>query len=246
MDSDGSHGRNTVNHQRQSLTNEQKSPARRENTRRGKSQEYPMDARIFADFHQMSNERKASTLRQMSADAYQLFAERYNAWMNEHIRNIPGPVDNMLARFAYWLQQQPVPEEPAETVCTPSLDALDAAYEHASRQDMPQAWRNALNKGYSLLLQSGGITVIYAADGSIGLAYIPSQSEPGTTYLVNGECTCQAGQHGKPCAHRAAKRLLNIAKKKQAAWTQPAVLTRENAFPAWVCRARTDLFKDED
>jgi hypothetical protein len=112
------------------------------------------------------------------------------------------------------LQQQPVPEEPAETVCTPSLDALEAAYEYASQQDMPQAWRNALNKGYSLLLQSGGITVIYAADGSIAHAHIPSQSEPGTTYLVNGECQCTAGQHGKPCAHRAAKRLLNIAAKK--------------------------------
>jgi hypothetical protein len=147
------------------------------------------------------------------------------------------------------LQQQPVPEEPAETVYNPGDDELQAAYEHASRQDMPQAWRNALNKGYSLLLQSGGITVIYAADGSIAHAHIPSQSEPGTTYLVNGHCTCQAGQHGKPCAHRAAKRLLSIAAKKQAAWAQPAAapaLTRENAFPAWACRARTDLFKDED
>jgi hypothetical protein len=163
--------------------------------------------------------------------------------MNEHIRNIPGPVDNMLARFDYWLQQQPVADE---AVYNPSLDALDAAYEHASRQDMPQAWRNALNKGYSLLLQSGGITVIYAADGSIAHAHIPSQSEPGTTYLVNGHCTCQAGQHGKPCAHRAAKRLLSIAAKKQAAWAQPAVLTRENAFPGFATRKRPDdLFKDE-
>jgi hypothetical protein len=144
------------------------------------------------------------------------------------------------------LQQQPVPEEPAETVCNPSLDALDAAYKHASQHDMPQAWRNALDKAYNLLLASGGIRVVYGPMGSIDMAYIPSQSEPGTTYLVNGECTCQAGQHGKPCAHRAAKRLLNIVKKKQAAWAQPAALTRENAFPAWACRARTDLFKDED
>jgi hypothetical protein len=181
-----------------------------------------MDARIFADFHQMSNEHKASTLRQMSADAYQLFAERYNAWMNEYIRNIPGPVDNMLARFDYWLQQQPVSEEEITTDYNPSLDALDAAYENASQHDMPQAWRNALDKAYNLLLQSGGITVVYAADGSIAHAYIPSQSEAGKTYLVNGHCTCQAGQHDKPCAHRAAKRLLNIAAKKQTAWAKPA------------------------
>jgi hypothetical protein len=128
------------------------------------------------------------------------------------------------------LQQQPVAEEQAETVC--NLDALESAYEYANRQDMPQVWRNALEKAYNLLLQSGGITVIYAADGSIAHAYIPSQSEPGKTYLVNGECACQAGQHGKPCAHRAAKRLLNIAVKKQAAWAQPTaapVLTREDA-----------------
>jgi hypothetical protein len=148
------------------------------------------------------------------------------------------------------LQQQPVSEEEITTDYNPSIDALEAAYEHASQQDMPATWRNALDKAYNLLLQSGGITVIYAADGSIALAYIPSQSESGKTYLVNGHCTCQAGQHGKPCAHRAAKRLLAICQKKQAAWAQPAAapaLTRENAFPAWACRARPDdLFKDED
>jgi hypothetical protein len=148
------------------------------------------------------------------------------------------------------LQQQPVSEEEITTDYNPSLDALESAYKHASRQDMPQAWRNALDKAYNLLLQSGGITVIYAADGSIALAYIPSQSESGTTHLVNGHCTCQAGQHGKPCAHRAAKRLLNIAAKKQTAWAKPAAapaLAREDAFPAWACRSRPDdLFKDED
>jgi hypothetical protein len=148
------------------------------------------------------------------------------------------------------LQQQSLAAEEITTDYNPSIDVLEAAYEHASRQDMPQAWRNALDKAYNLLLQSGGITVIYAADGSIELAYIPSQSEPGKTYLVNGHCTCQAGQHDKPCAHRATKRLLNIAAKKQTAWAKPAAVparTRENAFPAWACRARPDdLFKDED
>jgi hypothetical protein len=120
-------------------------------------------------------------------------------------------------------------------------DELQAAYEHASKHNMPQAWRNALDKGYNLLLQSDAITVIYGPLGSIDLAYIPSQSEPGTTYLVNGHCTCQAGQNGKPCAHRAAKRLLNIANEQAAA--------RVLELPAKTAAAAPvddGLFKPED
>jgi hypothetical protein len=141
------------------------------------------------------------------------------------------------------LQQQPVTAEEITTDYNPSLNALESAYKYASQQDMPATWRNALDKAYNLLLASGGITVIYAADGSIGLAYIPSQSEPSKTYLVNGHCTCQAGQHGKPCAHRAAKRLLNIAAKKQTAWAKPAAVpVKTAAVQTW----NDDLFKPED
>jgi hypothetical protein len=105
---------------------------------------------------------------------------------------------------------------------------------------MPQAWRNALDKGYNLLLQSDAITVISGPLGSIDLAYIPSQSEPGTTYLVNGHCTCQAGQNGKPCAHRAAKRLLNIANQQAAARTMAVPAQQAAAAPV-----DDDLFKPE-
>jgi hypothetical protein len=159
--------------------------------------------------------------------------------------NTRADAEEALDAAAYRRLQQ----QPAETVYNPGDDELQSAYEHAAAHDMPATWRRALEKAYVLLLVSGAISVVYAADGSIAHAHIPSQSEAGTTYLVNGECTCQAGQHGKPCAHRAAKRLLSIAAKKQAAWAQPTeapVLTRENAFPAWACRARPDdLFKDE-
>jgi hypothetical protein len=120
-------------------------------------------------------------------------------------------------------------------------DELQAAYEHASKHNMPQAWRNALDKGYNLLLQSDAITVIYGPLGSIDLAYIPSQSEPGTTHLVNGHCTCQAGQNGKPCAHRAAKRLLNIANEQAAARVLELPAKQAAAAPA-----DDGLFKPED
>jgi hypothetical protein len=149
------------------------------------------------------------------------------------------------------LQQQPVPEEPAETVCNPSLDALDAAYGQASRHDMSPRWRRALERGYELLRASGPIVVQYGPMGDIAQALIPSQTEAGVMYLVNGQCDCTAAQHGNPCAHRAAKRLLAICHEQQAArlkHSAPApALTRENAFPAWACRARPDdLFKDEE
>jgi hypothetical protein len=120
-------------------------------------------------------------------------------------------------------------------------DELQAAFDQAAAHDMPATWRRALEKAYDLLLQSDAITVIYGPMGSIDLAYIPSQSEPGTTYLVNGHCTCQAGQNGKPCTHRAAKRLLNIANEQAAA--------RVLELPAKTAAAAPvddGLFKPED
>jgi hypothetical protein len=162
-----------------------------------------MDARIFADFHQMSNEHKASTLRQMSADAYQLFAEWYNAWMNEHIRNIPGPVDNMLARFDYWLQQHPAP------IVAPDYDTLHAAYTSASSKPMNLSWSRALHAAYNYLLERDGIAVELDSAGGITLAYIPSATSS-TVYRVNGACQCAAYTRENPCWHRACKRLLQL------------------------------------
>jgi hypothetical protein len=146
------------------------------------------------------------------------------------------------------LQQQPAE---GQTVYHPDCAELASAYEQASRHDMSPRWRNALERGYNLLRTSGAISVEYGPMGDIAQALIPSQSERGTTHLVNGQCDCTAGQHGNPCAHRAAKRLLAICHEQQATRlkhpTPAPVLTRENAFPAWACRARPDdLFKDED
>jgi hypothetical protein len=149
------------------------------------------------------------------------------------------------------LQQQPVAEDVAGTVCNPSSEELEAAYEQASRHDMSPRWRSALERGYELLRTSGAISVQYGPMGDIAQALIPSQSEQGKTHLVNGQCDCTAGQYGNPCAHRAAKRLLAICHEQQATRlkhpTPAPALARENAFPAWACRARPDdLFKDED
>jgi hypothetical protein len=98
-----------------------------------------------------------------------------------------------------------------------TADELEAAYAHASRHDMPANWRRALDRGYDLLLASDAISVVFGPMGGILLARIPSQSEPGRVYQVNGTCSCTAGQNGRPCAHRAAKRLLSIASEQAAA-----------------------------
>jgi hypothetical protein len=120
-----------------------------------------------------------------------------------------------------------------------NADELEAAYAHASRHDMPQAWRNALERAYDLLLASDEISVQVGPMGGIVYARIPSQSEPGRVYEVNGHCQCEAGQHGRPCAHRAAKRLLSIA-SEQAAAKQVRTLAQAQALDA------DDLFKPED
>lgn len=102
-----------------------------------------------------------------------------------------------------------------------NADELEAAYEQASQHEMPQVWRNALERAYDLLLASDAIAVEFGPMGDITHAHIPSQSEPGKTHYVNGTCDCTAAQNGKPCAHRAAKRLLNIAHEQTAARTVP-------------------------
>jgi hypothetical protein len=139
-------------------------------------------------------------------------------------------------------QQQPVVEA-EQTVYNPDCDELALAYEQASAREMSQAWRNALDGAYNWLLASDGVAVEYAADGSIALAHIPSATEQGRTYAVNGACACKAYDHGAPCWHRAAKRLLCICHDSAARLEIPK---RENAFPAWATRKRPDLFKDED
>jgi hypothetical protein len=120
-----------------------------------------------------------------------------------------------------------------------TADELEAAYAHASRHDMPANWRRALDRGYDLLLASDAISVVFGPMGGILLARIPSQSEPGRTHEVNGHCQCEAGQNGRPCAHRAAKRLLNIA-SEQAAARQVTTPTQARTLEA------DDLFKPED
>jgi hypothetical protein len=125
-----------------------------------------------------------------------------------------------------------------------TADELEAAYAHASRHDMPANWRRALDRGYDLLLASDAISVTYGAMGGILMAYIPSQSEPGVTYAVNGTCSCTAGQNGRPCAHRAAKRLLSIASEQARTLGThrdgtPMRVSREQAM-----REMSELFAD--
>jgi hypothetical protein len=107
-------------------------------------------------------------------------------------------------------------DNPMSTQLYFDYDQLTSAYEQASQHAMPQGWRNALDKGFDLLLASGAISVEFSPMGDIAYASIPSQSEPGIFHSVNGTCDCKAGAHGNPCAHRAAKRLLAICHEQQA------------------------------
>ncbi len=99
----------------------------------------------------------------------------------------------------------------ATTMITATFDELEAAY-HAAKAALRASgspdstrWGNALDWGYDLLLQSDGISADVQG-GRVVTANIPSSN--GGSYEVNGHCECQAAQHGKPCKHRAAKRLL--------------------------------------
>jgi hypothetical protein len=147
-------------------------------------------------------------------------------------------------------RRAPMAEEAnALPVFNPDCDELEAAYNQASARDMSPRWRSALDRAFALLKATDSVKVAFAGDGSIAHAYIPSQSEAGKTHHVNGQCDCTAAQHGQPCAHRAAKRLLCICHDNAARLELPQsapARTRENAFPAWATRARPDdLFRDE-
>lgn len=107
-------------------------------------------------------------------------------------------------------RQPQQPQQPTAYRYAPSYDLITEAYQVASNRQMSQRWRTALDKAYDLLLASDGIAIEFAESGDIALAYIPSQTETGVTYAVNGKCTCKAAESGNPCAHRAAKRLLSI------------------------------------
>jgi hypothetical protein len=96
-------------------------------------------------------------------------------------------------------------------------DTLEAVYTEANRNPMEPRWQNALIRGYDLLLAADAIEVEFAANDTMTVAYIPSQRGDGTIYTVNGECDCEAGRRGNPCAHRAAKRLLERARAYTAA-----------------------------
>jgi hypothetical protein len=123
------------------------------------------------------------------------------------------------------------------------MEALEAVYRAAQAREMSEAWRNALERGYDLLLQSDIILVEFDKRGSIHTADIPSQTQQGTVYHVNGSCACTASQHDRPCAHRAAKKLL------QRAWehSRPNDKPAHKPLPfAQVITEHDDLFKPED
>ncbi len=76
------------------------------------------------------------------------------------------------------------------------------------------AWLNALNRA-ALNLEAG----FWQFDGDI--LVVSSATKQGTRYVVDAiGCTCKAGQAGRPCWHRAARRLLlkaaELAQPKRA------------------------------
>jgi hypothetical protein len=128
---------------------------------------------------------------------------------------------------AMWLTEPDHPEykprtnvmtpDPDLTIYDPDYDTLEAAFNQAASKPMDARWKRALDGAYAALLELDGVAVEYGSNGGIAVAYIPSATEPGITYRVNGECQCKAHEHERPCWHRAAKRLLNIAHEQQAA-----------------------------
>ena len=76
------------------------------------------------------------------------------------------------------------------------------------------AWLNALNRA-ALNLEVG----FWQFDGDVLI--VSSATAQGTRYTVDaGGCSCKAGQAGRPCWHRAARRLLlkaaEVAQPKHA------------------------------
>jgi hypothetical protein len=63
---------------------------------------------------------------------------------------------------------------------------------------LAQRWARALNRA---LLQ--GLDVL--TEPLSGETFVESSRTPGVVYRVSPEsCSCAAGSHGQPCAHRAA------------------------------------------
>ena len=101
--------------------------------------------------------------------------------------------------------------------------ALQAARREAAQH---QAWMNAINKAALYLAGDQ-----WAFDGDILI--IHSATTSGARYTVTADgCCCKAGQAGRPCWHRAARRLLIKAAElatRPAPQFTPAELARRQA-----------------
>jgi hypothetical protein len=166
---------------------------------------------------QQDKHQIAWLLHDLTPEQRDELAVAYHHWLNRGDIRLAHVQSSFEATL--WLTEPHNPEyKPRPNVVTPdaalpifrpSRHELDAAYTQASAHDMPQAWRKALDAAYCWLLELDGCAVEYA-DESIAVAHIPSATEPGVTYRVNGECQCKAHEHNRPCWHRAARRLLAI------------------------------------
>jgi hypothetical protein len=199
------------------VINEQKSPARRDNTRRGSYHHGVNEMAIQtiippAELNGLWNkDRHAAAwyLFDLSAAQRDDLAYAYWRWINRPDVSLARVVDSFEALL--WLTEPHNPDyqpRPAFRYA-PDWETIEDAYRYAARHDMPPRWRNALDKARENLLTGAGAMVECAADGSLILAYIPSATS-GDVYTVNGACECQAYQNEQPCWHRAAKRLLAI------------------------------------
>jgi hypothetical protein len=182
-----------------------------------------MDSTIItpAELHNLWQQDKhqvAWLLLDLTEEQRDELAVAYHRWLNRGDIRLTEVQSSFEAIM--WLTEPHNPEyqprpvaapSPARPSFAPTYDQIVAAYENASSYGMPQNWRNALERGYDLLLASDAIEIEFDTCGEIHAAWIPSQTEPGTTHYCNGACSCQAAQHGnRVCTHRAAKRLLAI------------------------------------
>jgi hypothetical protein len=104
-----------------------------------------------------------------------------------------------------------------------SLAQLTEVYKTAQQNEMPPRWRSALDRAFGILKGIDSVKVTFAGDGSISEATIPSQSG-NKEYRVTNSCTCEAAQHGKPCAHVAAARLVTRMVEAQGAQIVASVM----------------------
>ena len=91
------------------------------------------------------------------------------------------------------------------------LDALVAAVDTARAATTDARWLNALNTGYSWLLEQDVITFDAARHE------LTVNSPSGRVYRANGACQCEAFAKHNACWHRAAARLVRRALELQAA-----------------------------